>query len=40
MASDVVGESAQALAASLQDGEAMLLENVRFEKGETKTTPN
>ena len=39
MASDVVGESAQALAASLQDGEAMLLENVRFEKGETKNDP-
>ncbi len=39
MASDVVGESAQALAASLQNGEAMLLENVRFEKGETKNDP-
>ncbi len=36
LAADVVGESAQALAASLQDGEAMLLENVRFEAGETK----
>ena len=36
MAEDVVGESAQALAASLQDGEVMLLENTRFEKGETK----
>ena len=39
MASDVVGENAQALAASLQKGEAMLLENVRFEKGETKNDP-
>ena len=39
MASDVVGENAQALAASLQNGEAMLLENVRFEKGETKHDP-
>ena len=39
MASDVVGENAQALAASLQNGEAMLLENVRFEKGETKNDP-
>ncbi len=36
MAADVVGESAQALAASLKDGEVMLLENTRFEKGETK----
>ncbi len=36
LASDVVGESAQALAADLKDGEAMLLENVRFEPGETK----
>ena len=35
MASDVVGESAQSLAASLKDGEVMLLENTRFEKGET-----
>ena len=30
LAKDVVGESAQALAASLQDGEVLLLENVRF----------
>ena len=36
MADDVVGPSAQALAASLKDGEVMLLENVRFEPGETK----
>ena len=34
MAKDVVGESAQSLAASLKDGEVMLLENTRFEKGE------
>ncbi len=39
MASDVVGESANALAASLQNGEAMLIENVRFEPGETKNDP-
>ena len=39
MAKDVVGESAQALAASLKDGEVMLVENVRFEKGETKNDP-
>ncbi|MBQ7546692.1 MAG: phosphoglycerate kinase [Clostridia bacterium] len=39
MASDVVGESAMALAASLQNGEVMLIENVRFEPGETKNDP-
>jgi phosphoglycerate kinase len=39
MASDVAGESAKALAASLRDGEVMLIENVRFEKGETKNDP-
>ena len=39
MADDVVGESAQALAAGLKDGEVLLLENVRFEKGETKNDP-
>lgn len=36
MAKDVVGESAKELAASLKDGEVMLLENTRFEAGETK----
>lgn len=36
MAQDVVGESAQALSAALQNGDVMLVENVRFEKGETK----
>ena len=39
MATDVVGESAKALAASLNDGDVMLLENVRYEKGETKNDP-
>ena len=39
MAEDVVGESTQALASSLKDGEVMLLENTRFEKGETKNDP-
>ena len=39
LAADVVGESAQALAASLKDGDVMLLENVRFEPGETKNDP-
>ena len=36
LAADVVGESAQALAADIKEGEAILLENVRFEPGETK----
>jgi len=39
MADDVVGESAQTLAAALGEGEVLLLENVRFEKGETKNDP-
>ena len=39
MAADVVGESAQALASDLKDGEVLLLENVRYEKGETKNDP-
>ncbi|OQA47819.1 MAG: Phosphoglycerate kinase [Firmicutes bacterium ADurb.Bin300] len=39
MAKDVVGESARSLAASLKDGDVLLLENVRFEKGETKNDP-
>ncbi len=39
MATDVVGESAQALAASLNDGDVMLIENVRFHKEETKNDP-
>ncbi|MBR6568423.1 MAG: phosphoglycerate kinase, partial [Clostridia bacterium] len=36
MAKDVVGESAQALAADLKEGEILLLENVRFHAEETK----
>ncbi|MCL2447231.1 MAG: phosphoglycerate kinase [Oscillospiraceae bacterium] len=39
MAADVVGESAQQLAANLKAGEVLLLENVRFEPGETKNDP-
>jgi len=39
IANDVVGVSANALASSLKDGEVMLLENVRYEKGETKNDP-
>ena len=39
MAEDVVGPDAQAKAAALQPGQIMLLENTRFEKGETKNDP-
>ena len=39
MAADVVGPDAQAKAASLQPGQILLLENTRFEKGETKNDP-
>ena len=39
MAKDVAGEDAHAKAAALKDGEVMLLENTRFEKGETKNDP-
>ena len=39
MAEDVVGDSAKALAASLNDGEVLLLENVRFHAEETKNDP-
>ncbi len=39
MASDVVGEDAQAKAAALKDGEIMLIENVRFHKEEEKNDP-
>lgn len=39
MAEDVVGENAMGLAAKLEGGEVLLLENLRFEKGETKNDP-
>ncbi len=39
MAADVVGESAQSISASLQDGEVALIENVRFHKEEEKNDP-
>ncbi len=38
-AHDVVGEDAREKAAALQPGQIMLLENTRFEKGETKNDP-
>lgn len=39
LADDVVGPDAQAKAAALKSGEIMLLQNTRFEKGETKNDP-
>ena len=39
MAKDVVGESAQSLAADLKEGEVLLLENVRFHAEETANDP-
>lgn len=39
LAADVVGPDAAARAAALKPGEVLLLENVRFEKGETKNDP-
>ncbi len=39
MATDVVGKDAKAKAAALQPGQILLLENTRFEKGETKNDP-
>ncbi|OUN23108.1 phosphoglycerate kinase [Flavonifractor sp. An82] len=39
MAADVVGPDAQAKAAALKPGQVLLLENTRFEKGETKNDP-
>jgi phosphoglycerate kinase len=39
LAEDVVGPSAQAIAAGLQPGQIAMLENVRFEPGEEKNDP-
>ena len=39
MSKDVAGEDSRRLASELQDGDVMLLENTRFEKGETKNDP-
>ncbi len=38
-ATDVAGEDSQKKANALKNGEIMLIENVRFEKGETKNEP-
>jgi 3-phosphoglycerate kinase len=39
-AGDCIGLEAERLANSLQDGEVLLLENLRFHKGEEKNDPN
>ena len=39
LASGVVGPAVEAEAAALRSGQVLLLENVRFEKGETKNDP-
>ena len=39
-ASDTIGPDAKAKAAALQPGQIMLLENLRFDKGETKNNPD
>lgn len=39
LASDVVGDNALKCASELKSGEVLLLENLRFEKGETKNDP-
>ena len=39
LAADVIGESAKALAAEVEPGKAVLLENVRFHKEEEKNDP-
>lgn len=38
-ASDVAGENSKKLASELKNGEIMLIENVRFDPGETKNNP-
>ena len=40
LAGDVIGEDARAKTAAIKAGEIVLLENVRFEKGETKNDEN
>lgn len=40
MSKDITGEDAQAKAAALQPGQIMLLENLRYDKGETKNNPD
>lgn len=39
LANDIIGKSAKELTANMKDGEIVLLENVRFEPGEEKNSP-
>lgn len=39
-AEDCIGQGAESAAAALKDGEILLLENLRFHKGEEKNDPN
>lgn len=39
LAKDIVGDDAKAKAAALKPGELLLLENLRYDKGETKNDP-
>ena len=39
MATDVIGDSAKSISATLKNGEVMLIENVRFHKEEEKNDP-
>ncbi len=39
LATDVIGDSAKELAANVKEGEAVMIENVRFHKEETKNDP-
>ncbi|MDA1352894.1 MAG: phosphoglycerate kinase [bacterium] len=39
-ANDCIGEQVRAMVAELADGEVLLLENVRFHKGDTKNDPD
>ena len=39
LAKDIVGEDAKAKAAALKPGQILLLENLRYDKGETKNDP-
>jgi phosphoglycerate kinase len=40
LAKDIVGEDAKAKAAALQPGQILLLENLRYDAGETKNNPD
>ena len=40
LAKDIVGEDAKAKAAALKPGEILLLENLRYDNGETKNNPD